>query len=603
MDKYEVLKEYFGYSTFRKGQEEIIDNILKGRDILAIMPTGAGKSLCYQVPALMLKGMTIVISPLISLMKDQVNALNDSGIKAVYLNSSMTFSEYQKALRLASQGYFKIIYVAPERLETHDIMNIIAFNEVSMITIDEAHCVSQWGHDFRPSYLKIVDFVSKFKSRPIISSFTATATSKVKQDISNILKLNNPYIITTGFDRKNLYFEVQHPKDKFSALLKIVQRNKEKCGIVYCGTRKNVEEVCQKLQDEGFNALRYHAGLTNQERLYSQNCFIYDKCDIIVATNAFGMGIDKSNVSYVVHYNMPKNIESYYQEAGRAGRDGEPAECILLYSASDVSLNRFLIEQSENDEIPPDVMAKIKNQERELLKYMTFYCTITTCLRSYILKYFGDKGMTSCLNCSNCLSNYEDKDITIDSQKILSCVYRTNQQVSVAVLSAILKGSKSKMILDSGYDKISTYGIMKECSDMYIRDVTNHLVLHKYLNQSDGKSAYLKLTRQSVGVLRGDIKVYMKVLKSKDKNKSANMDIKVNKELFNILKSVRQNIASVQSIPAYIVFSDATLKDMCLKLPTTKSEFLKVSGVGEVKMEKYGETFIKEIKKFKDIKK
>lgn len=603
MDKYEVLKEYFGYSTFRKGQEEIIDNILKGRDILAIMPTGAGKSLCYQVPALMLKGMTIVISPLISLMKDQVNALNDSGIKAVYLNSSMTFSEYQKALRLASQGYFKIIYVAPERLETHDIMNIIAFNEVSMITIDEAHCVSQWGHDFRPSYLKIVDFVSKFKSRPIISSFTATATSKVKQDISNILKLNNPYIITTGFDRKNLYFEVQHPKDKFSALLKIVQRNKGKCGIVYCGTRKNVEEVCQKLQDEGFNALRYHAGLTNQERLYSQNCFIYDKCDIIVATNAFGMGIDKSNVSYVVHYNMPKNIESYYQEAGRAGRDGEPAECILLYSASDVSLNRFLIEQSENDEIPPDVMAKIKNQERELLKYMTFYCTITTCLRSYILKYFGDKGMTSCLNCSNCLSNYEDKDITIDSQKILSCVYRTNQQVSVVVLSAILKGSKSKMILDSGYDKISTYGIMKECSDMYIRDVTNHLVLHKYLNQSDEKSAYLKLTRQSVGILRGDIKVYMKVLKSKDKNKSANMDIKVNKELFNILKSVRQNIASVQSIPAYIVFSDATLKDMCLKLPTTKSEFLKVSGVGEVKMEKYGETFIKEIKKFKDIKK
>ena len=333
--------------------------------------------------------------------------------------------------------------------------------------------------------------------------------------------------------------------------------------------------------------------MTNQERLYSQNCFIYDKCDIIVATNAFGMGIDKSNVSYVVHYNMPKNIESY----------GEPAECILLYSASDVSLNRFLIEQSENDEIPPDVMAKIKNQERELLKYMTFYCTITTCLRSYILKYFGDKGMTSCLNCSNCLSNYEDKDITIDSQKILSCVYRTNQQVSVAVLSAILKGSKSKMILDSGYDKISTYGIMKECSDMYIRDVTNHLVLHKYLNQSDEKSAYLKLTRQSVGILRGDIKVYMKVLKSKDKNKSANMDIKVNKELFNILKSVRQNIASVQSIPAYIVFSDATLKDMCLKLPTTKSEFLKVSGVGEVKMEKYGETFIKEIKKFKDIKK
>lgn len=600
MDKYEILKEYFGYSTFRKGQEEIIDNILQSRDILAIMPTGAGKSLCYQVPALMLEGITIVISPLISLMKDQVNALNDSGIKAVYLNSSMSFNEYQRALELAIRGYFKMVYVAPERLENLDFLNFANSNPISMITVDEAHCVSQWGHDFRPSYLKIVDFISKLKYRPIVSTFTATATDKVKKDISRILKLKNPYTITTGFDRKNLYFEVKHPKDKFMALLGIVTKNRGKCGIIYCGTRKNVEEVCQKLQDEGFKALRYHAGLSHQERLYNQNCFIYDRCDIMVATNAFGMGIDKSNVSYIVHYNMPKNIESYYQEAGRAGRDGEPAECILLYSASDVSLNRFLIEQSQNDEIPPETMKKIKQQEHELLKYMTFYCTITTCLRSYILKYFGEKGMKSCLNCSNCLSDYIDMDITIDSQKILSCVYRAKQSVTVAILSVILRGGKGKTITENGYDKLSTYGIMKDCTDAYIRDVTNYLVLHKYLNQCDEKTAYLKLTKLSRGVLVGDTKVYMKVQKDISKKKYKEINSSVNEELFNILKDVRQNISTVQSIPSYIIFSDATLKDMCLKLPTNKDEFLKVSGVGEIKMEKYGETFIKAINDFKN---
>ncbi|MCD7800016.1 MAG: DNA helicase RecQ [Ruminococcus sp.] len=601
MDKYSVLKEYFGYSTFRKGQEEIIDNILSGRDILAVMPTGAGKSLCYQIPALMLKGITIVVSPLISLMKDQVHALNDSGIRAVYLNSSMPYNEYLNALDLAIQGYFKIVYVAPERLENPRFLDFVYSNPISMITIDEAHCVSQWGHDFRPSYLKIVDFISKISYRPIVTAFTATATDKVKKDISNILQLKNPYTITTGFDRQNLYFEVQHPRDKFTALLDIVTKNKGKCGIVYCGTRKNVEEVCKRLQDKSFKALRYHAGLTNEERINNQNCFIYDKCDIMVATNAFGMGIDKSNVSYVVHYNMPKNIESYYQEAGRAGRDGEPAECILLYSASDVSLNRFLIDQTENNEIPLETLEKIKAQERELLKYMTFYCTITNCLRSYILKYFGEKGMTSCLNCSNCLSNYVDVDITIDSQKILSCVYRANQSVSIAVLSSILRGRKTELISESGYDRISTFGIMKDSTDMYIRNVTNHLVLHKYLYQTDERYSVLRLTKLAKEVLVGDTKVTMKTLKSQVKKSKVvkNTNVNTNDSLFDTLKSVRQNIANVQSIPAYIIFSDATLKDMCKKLPVTKNEFLRVSGVGEIKMEKYGETFMKEIRKFK----
>jgi len=566
------------------------------------MPTGAGKSLCYQVPALMMTGITIVISPLISLMKDQVNALNDAGVQAVYLNSSMSFDEYKQALHQANLGYYKIIYVAPERLSTDGFLNFANNNQISMITIDEAHCVSQWGHDFRPSYLKIVDFISQLRYRPIVTAFTATATAEVKKDIAKILKLNNPYTITTGFDRKNLYFEVQHPKDKFVALLKIVRKNKDKCGIVYCGTRKNVEEVCKKLQDSGYSASRYHAGLSNDEKMFNQQNFIYDKCNIMVATNAFGMGIDKSNVSYVVHYNMPKNIESYYQEAGRAGRDGEPAECILLYSGADVSLNRFLIDNSENNELPPEIVEKIKQKDRELLKYMTFYCTITSCLRSYILKYFGEKGMVSCKNCGNCLSNYVDKDITIDSQKILSCVYRANQSINVSTLCAILKGSKAKNVLQNNYQQLSTYGIMKDCSEPYIRDVINYLILNNYLRQTDESYSTIKLTKLSRSVLIGDTSLTMKVIKSKENKKVDNItiNVKVDEQLFNRLKQVRQNIASVQSLPAYIIFSDSSLREMCSKLPTTKNEFIKISGVGEIKMEKYGETFMKEIREFKN---
>ncbi len=601
MDKYSILKEYFGYSTFRKGQEEIIDNILSGRDILAIMPTGAGKSLCYQVPALLLDGVTVVISPLISLMKDQVNALTDIGVKAVYLNSSMSFEEYSNALELAIQGYYKLVYVAPERLETPSFLGFVMSNHISMITIDEAHCVSQWGHDFRPSYLKISDFIKTLPERPIITAFTATATDKVKKDISKLLKLDNPYTITTGFDRQNLYFEVQHPKDKFSALLRIVERNSGKCGIVYCGTRKNVEEVCQKLQEKGFNALRYHAGLSTAERIQNQNSFIYERCDIMVATNAFGMGIDKSNVSYVVHYNMPKNIESYYQEAGRAGRDGEPAECILLYSSADVALNRYLIQQNDNPELSDEMLEKVKAHELELLKYMTFYCSISTCLRSYILKYFGEKSMTSCINCGNCLADYVDVDITIDCQKVLSCIYRTNQSVGIPMLIDILKGSSKKAVIESGFDKLSTYGIMRNDSEIHIRNVLQYLVLHKYVYQTPELASKLKMTKSSKGILLGEVSVIMKSPKSiygKSKVKKS-IPKRIEGDLFERLKELRKQVASVQSLPTYIIFSDATLKEMCEKLPTTKDEFARISGVGDVKAQKYGETFIKEIKKSK----
>lgn len=604
MDKYSILKEYFGYSTFRKGQEEIIDNILNGRDVLAVMPTGAGKSLCYQIPALMFKGITIVVSPLISLMKDQVNALNDVGIKAVYLNSSMPFNEYLNALDLAIQGYFKIVYVAPERLENPRFLDFAYSNQISMVTVDEAHCVSQWGHDFRPSYLKIIDFINKLPYRPIITSFTATATAQVKKDISKILQLKNPYTITTGFDRENLYFEVQRPEDKFSALLKILKKNRGKCGIIYCGTRKTVEEVCEKLQKLNYKALRYHAGLSSEERFKNQQAFIYDECDIMVSTNAFGMGIDKSNVSLVVHYNMPKNIEGYYQEAGRAGRDGEPAQCILLYSGADVSLNRFLIENSENPELPKDTIEMIKKNELELLKYMTFYCTINSCLRSYILKYFGEIGMNNCHNCSNCLKNYVDVDITIDSQKILSCIYRAKQSIGISLLVDILRGSKKKDIIQRGFDKLSTYGIMKDSTDKYIREIVNFLILHKYVYQVDGLSAILKLTKSARGILVGDVSVIMKVPKSTESKK---VDKKISKHsidnnLFEKLKEVRQHIAHVQSIPSYIIFSDATLKEMCEKMPTSKKEFLKISGVGDFKLEKYGDTFIKAIKEYQNTK-
>ncbi len=428
MDKFTLLQKYFGYSNFRKGQEQIIDNILSGNDVLGIMPTGAGKSICYQIPALLLEGITVVISPLISLMKDQVETLCNSGIDAGYLNSSLTDNEYRIMLSKAYNGNLKILYVAPERLMTQSFLNLATNIKISMITIDEAHCVSQWGQDFRPCYLKIIEFVNQLSYRPVMSAFTATATPEVSNDITNILKLDTPFVLTTGFDRTNLYFEVQSPKNKFAALLKIIDNNKDKCGIIYCISRKNVEDVCEKLCNKGFSATRYHAGLDDYERKNNQDDFIFDRKNIMVATNAFGMGIDKSNVSYVVHYNMPKNIESYYQEAGRAGRDGESASCYLLYSGQDVRTNKFIIENNDDSEIDDVSREFIKQKDLERLKYMTFYCRTSKCLRKYILKYFGDNSKNFCDNCSNCNGNYETKDISIKAQKILSCIYRLKER-------------------------------------------------------------------------------------------------------------------------------------------------------------------------------
>ena len=423
MTTLEYLKQYFGYEAFRSGQDTLIGDILAGKDVLGIMPTGAGKSVCFQIPALMMDGLTLVVSPLISLMKDQVNALIQSGIAAAYINSSLNERQIHKALSNAKNGAYKLIYVAPERLISYDFLALAQEATISMLTVDEAHCISQWGQDFRPSYAAIPEFISKLKTRPVVSAFTATATVVVREDIITQLELIDPTILTTGFNRPNLYFEVQKPRNKYSALTAFLENKKDLSGIVYCSTRRDVEEVQFKLEQDGYSALRYHAGLTDDERIRNQDDFLYDRAQIMVATNAFGMGIDKSNVSFVVHYNMPMDLESYYQEAGRAGRDGEPAECVLLYGGKDVNTNLWLIENTGGVEYPDEeTEERCKERSRARLREMTFYCATKDCLRGYILKYFGEKPPNYCGNCGSCNTNFETVDITVDAQKIISCV-------------------------------------------------------------------------------------------------------------------------------------------------------------------------------------
>ena len=416
MNKDEVLKQYFGHAEFRDGQDDIIDRIMDGRDVMCIMPTGAGKSLCYQVPAVLLEGITIVVSPLISLMNDQVMSLIQAGIPAAYLNSSLTDKQYDKALIQAGSGKYKIIYAAPERLLTSRFFNFANSVKISMITVDEAHCVSQWGHDFRPSYLKIIDFINMLSCRPVISAFTATATKEIEADIVRVLQLEDPYRITTGFNRSNLFFQVLQPTGKMQRLLRFMKEHTGLCGIVYCSTRKNVEDVCGTLCRNKFPATRYHAGLEDQERIENQDAFSSDRIKIMVATNAFGMGIDKSNVSFVVHYNMPQSIENYYQEAGRAGRDGRPAECVILYNAADVETIRYLLDQSEgNPDLEEHMQSQIRQNEKRRLQDMVDYCLTRTCLREYILTYFGAKAKKQCGNCANCRAG-DNKPQTPDSK-------------------------------------------------------------------------------------------------------------------------------------------------------------------------------------------
>lgn len=599
-DKLSVLKDYFGHDSFRDGQEQIVDALLDGRDALCIMPTGAGKSMCYQIPALLFDGVTIVVSPLISLMKDQVGLLVQSGVPAAYINSSLSYPQFLRVLSNVEHGKYKIIYVAPERLLTDGFLDTCKKVKISMVAVDEAHCVSQWGQDFRPSYLKIISFVESLANRPIVGAFTATATNDVKEDIKKILRLENPFEITTGFDRPNLFFGVIKSSSKDEKLIDLIRERGDRSGIVYCATRKNVESVCELLCDNGFSAARYHAGLDEYERRKNQEDFVFDRKNIMVATNAFGMGIDKSNVTYVIHYNMPKNIESYYQEAGRAGRDGGEADCILLYSPKDVRLNRFMIENSEgNDELTIEENEQIRERDFERLKYMTFYSTTNDCLRGFILRYFGGEKKAYCGKCSNCLSVHKLVDVTIDAQKIMSCIARTGQRYGKPVICDVLKGGKSEKILKAELNNQSTYGIMKEVTARHIFGTIDFLAEKEYIS-SDNETEVLKLLPKSRDVLFGRERLVMKKVENSEKVvKTHRPEVPVNSDLLDALKALRKGIASKKSVPAYVIFTDATLIDMCKKCPETPDEMLEVSGVGRTKLEKFGKQFLEEIAKFR----
>ncbi len=585
------------------------------------MPTGAGKSICYQVPALLFPGITLVISPLISLMKDQVQSLNHAGIHAAYINSSLTENQIAKALQYAAEGRYKIIYVAPERLETASFLWFVQRVEISMVAVDEAHCISQWGQDFRPSYLKIVRFVEQLPVRPVLSAFTATATGAVKEDIICVLGLRDPEILVTGFDRKNLYFGVETPRRRDEFVADYVRGHSGESGIVYCSTRKNVEQVHEMLCGMGIPAARYHAGLSAEERKSSQDAFIYDVKPVIVATNAFGMGIDKSNVRYVLHYNMPQSMENYYQEAGRAGRDGEPSECILLYSPQDIMVNRFLIENKEQreDSFDEAQLQAIRERDEERLRVMSFYCSTTDCLRDYILKYFGEYGGGDCGNCSNCSGEFEDVDMSEEAAVIVRCIRELGGRYGINVVAGTLTGAQTAKLREYNVKRFASFGTLSRRRETEIKKMIQKLLQDGVLAQTADKYALLRLAPLAKEVEDGRRRVIMRVPSrarasvASDGRKSAQGQASQGRsrkgrrsdvlnsqglECFEALRALRTELAREESLPPYIVFSDKTLVDMCVRLPFTREEMLQVSGVGEHKYEKYGERFISRIKEF-----
>lgn len=573
----ELLEKYFGYKSFRKGQEKIISTIINGNDTLAIMPTGGGKSICYQIPALMFEGLTIVISPLISLMKDQVDTLKDMGIEGEFINSSISNNEENIVIENIKSGKCKILYIAPERLESINFLNVISECNISQIAIDEAHCISQWGHDFRTSYRKVSGFIKLLKNRPVITAFTATASEEVREDIIKLLMLHNPKVFITGFDRENLFINVIKSGNKKDYLYNYINNNKDVSGIIYAATRKEVDKIYEELNHNGFSATKYHAGLSEKDRSENQEDFIYDRINIMVATNAFGMGIDKPNIRFVVHYNMPKNLEGYYQEIGRAGRDGEKSECILLFSPQDVQIQKYLIEQSVEN-------PGRKNNQYKMLNEMTDFVYTNECYRKYILDYFGEIYDENCENCSNCLNEGELVDKTIDAQKVLSCIYRMKNKFGSGMLIDVLRGSKNKKVLQFNFEELSTYGIMKDYSSDELKNFINTLISHRYIAVVNGTYPVLGLNSNSMKVLKSEEKVIFKEFKVEKKSREDN-------ELYNILKEIRKEISIENKVPPYVIFGDATLKEMSAKYPVCKDEMLNISGVGEIKYKKYGNVF------------
>lgn len=613
MTKSQILKSIFGYDTFREGQEPLIESILSGRDALGIMPTGAGKSLCFQVPALMLEGVTVVISPLISLMADQVKALNDAGVHAAYINSSLTEGQISRAMENARQGRYKIIYVAPERLETASFLSLPMYVKIGLVAVDEAHCISQWGQNFRPSYLKIVDFIERMPNRPVIAAFTATATKLVKEDILNILGLREPFVMVTGYDRKNLFFSVEKPQSKIAALTAYLQENTGKSGIIYCSTRKTVEEVYEKLSEEGFPVTRYHAGLADAERKQNQERFIYDELPLMIATNAFGMGIDKSNVRFVIHYNMPKDMESYYQEAGRAGRDGLEAECILYYGGQDVRTNEFLIgKQNEQEGLAETDRRAVMEKEMERLRKMTYYCFTSDCLRDYILQYFGEYGFARCGKCANCLTEFEEIDVTGEAAVLFYLVKASGNRYGMSAIVDAAHGSNNEKIRKFRLQENPYYGKLSKVSVFRLRQIVNELLLRGFFLLTADEYPVLKITAKAADWLEhfdNTEQIMLKlpkqqesVLDSKEiRKKSAKrgaVDAAKYPDLFERLRALRMELAKKEHVPPYIVFADKTLTEMSTYLPDDREKMLQVSGVGNHKYEKYGEAFERAIREY-----
>ncbi len=641
MNRYDTLKAYFGHTSFRPGQEPVIESLLAGRDVMAVMPTGAGKSACYQIPALMCEGTTLVISPLISLMKDQVENLCQAGISAAYINSSLTAAQYDRVCERMAMGAYKLVYVAPERLDVPAFLALCQSLVIPFVAVDEAHCVSQWGQNFRPGYLHIARFIRALRVRPVVGAFTATATDRVRSDIVRLLELRAPVSVTTGFDRPNLYFGIRHakPKMKSGVLKQFLREHEGLSGIVYCSTRMGVEEVSADLIAEGFRATAYHAGMSDADRRESQEDFLFDRRTVMVATNAFGMGIDKSNVSFVVHYNMPGSMEAYYQEAGRAGRDGTEADCLLLYTPGDYQTARFLIENSErNPDLDEEAMAIHRTRELERLSHMANYATTSECLRRYILRYFGetlpgeylpdnagaadilpDGSPCRCGNCSNCREGLLTADITTESQMILSCIKRTRERLGRSLITQILRGAKSRRVLEAGLNTQTTYGLLAQYNAAYIKHMMNRLIELDAIRVEGEEYPVLTLGPAAADILFHGERVTVSVRPDLDRasrkgrreresaerfserreaHRTAGTEKKTARAgesdpaLYRALADLRAELAAAQRIPAFYIFTNATLEDMCIRKPATKKEFLEISGVGEAKLARYGEVFL-----------